>query len=148
MIAHAEPLVPRRPEDLVTDTPVRPPAGRYGPERAHGRSRAIIGWGALGALILVVIVWVGGGALQDPVQWKSVGFDVADASSTEVTFDVTKAKDASASCRVRALSQSFGEVGVRTVEVGPASTDTVRVTVTVPTAELAVSGEVQGCDID
>jgi hypothetical protein len=140
--------VPRRPEDLVTDTPVRPPAGRYGPERTHGRSRAIIGWGALGALVLVLVVWVGGGALQDPVQWKSVGFDVTDASSTDVTFDVTKAKDESASCRVRALSQSFGEVGVRTVEVGPASTDTVRVTVTVPTAELAVSGEVQGCEID
>jgi len=48
---------------------------------------------------------------------------------------------------IRALSQSFGEVGVRTVEVGPATTDTVRVTVTVPTAELAVSGEVQSCQV-
>jgi len=131
----------------VTDTPVRPPAGRYGPERTHGRSRAIIGWGVLGALVLAVVVWVGGGALEDPVQWKTVGFHVTDASSTDVTFDVTKAKDATASCRVRALSQSFGEVGVRTVEVGPATTDTVRVTVTVPTAELAVSGEVQSCQV-
>jgi Domain of unknown function (DUF4307) len=132
----------------VTDTPVRPPAGRYGPVRPRSSARRNLGWGALAALVVAVVAWVGGAALQDPVQWKSVGFDVTNASSTEVTFDVTKAHDATATCRVRALSQSFGEVGVRTVEVGPADTDTVRVTVTVPTAELAVSGQVQGCDLD
>ena len=131
----------------MTDTPVRPPAGRYGPEPTHRRSRRFVGWGALAAVVVAVVVWVGGGALEDPVQWKTVGFHVTDASSIDVTFDVTKGKDATASCRVRGLSQSFGEVGVRSVDVGPASTDTVRVTVTVPTAELAVSGEVQGCTV-
>ncbi|RHA43652.1 DUF4307 domain-containing protein [Cellulomonas rhizosphaerae] len=131
----------------MTDTPVRPPVGRYGPVRPRSRAWRFVGWGALAALVLAVVVWVGGSALEDPVQWKDVGFDVTDASSTDVTFDVTKGQDETASCRVRALSQSFGEVGVRTVEVGPADTDTVRVTVTVPTAELAVSGGVQTCHV-
>lgn len=132
----------------MTDTPVRPPVGRYGPARPRSRSWRIAGWGALVALAAAVVVWVGGAQLEDPVQWKDVGFSVTDASSTDVTFDVTKDQDATATCRVRALSQSFGEVGVRTIEVGPADTDTVRVTVTVPTAELAVSGQVQTCHVD
>jgi hypothetical protein len=64
----------------------------------------------------------------------------------DVTFEVTKPGDDTVSCRVQALSQSFAEVGVRTVEVGPADVATQRVTVTVPTAELAVSGTVASCD--
>ncbi|MDM7830744.1 DUF4307 domain-containing protein [Cellulomonas edaphi] len=131
----------------MTDTPVRPPAGRYGPARPRPRAWRFVGWGALAVVVGAVIVWLGGAQLEDPVQWKSVGFHVTDNSSTEVTFDVTKDKDATATCKVRALSQSFGEVGVRSVEVGPAQTATVRVTVTVPTSELAVSGEAQDCTL-
>jgi len=131
----------------VSQTPVRPPAGRYGPERSRSRTWTFVGIGALVALVVAAVWWVGGGALEDPVQWKDVGFHVSDASSTDVTFDVTKAKDATASCRVRALSQSYAEVGVKTVDVGPSDADTQRVTVTIPTAELAVSGTVQDCQI-
>ncbi|WP_029291855.1 DUF4307 domain-containing protein [Cellulomonas sp. HZM] len=131
----------------MTETPLRPPVGRYGPEEAPRPWRRVVAWGALALLVLVVIAWVGGSELRDPVQWKDVGFKVTSASSTDATFDVTKDEDKSATCRVRALSQSFAEVGVRDVLVGPSSSRTQRVTVTIPTAELAVSASVQTCHV-
>jgi len=122
-----------------------PPAGRYGPEPDE-RSR--IPWlvtVVLAALVgAVVVAWLGLGALRDPVQWKDIGFVVDGSDAIEVTFDVTKDPGSSATCRVRALSQAFAEVGITQVEVGPGPR-TQRVTVTVPTAELAVSGTVASC---
>ena len=138
---------PTNEEPPVTTVPTRPPAGRYGPEpSARRRLWARLGLAALVVATLAVLAWLGWGVLRDPVQWRDVGFHVDGASSIEVTFDVTKAPTATVTCRVVGLSQSFGHVGVKDVTVGPGSTRTLRVTVTVPTAETAVSGTVTGCD--
>ena len=125
---------------------VRPPAGRYGPEPTS-RSTTLrrVGLGALVLVAVAVLAWVGIGVMREPVQWKDVGFRVDGPTSTQVTFDVTKDPDATVSCQVQALSESYAQVGVRSVEVGPADTATQRVTVPVQTAELAVSGVVAGC---
>ncbi|GEA85438.1 MAG: DUF4307 domain-containing protein [Cellulomonas sp.] len=123
-----------------------PPAGRYGPDPDE-RSR--VPW--LVTVVLttlvaaVVVAWVGIGALRDPVQWKDVGFSVQGADTIAVTFEVTKDPESTATCRVRALSQSYAEVGVKNVEIGPGAR-TQRVTVVVPTAELAVTGTVSLCE--
>ena len=97
---------------------------------------------------LAVLAWVGSWMLRDPVQWRDVGYHVNGATSIDVTFDVTKSTSASATCRVRALSQSYAEVGVADVPVGPGTTSTQRLTVTVPTSERAVTGTVDSCHID
>lgn len=125
---------------------VRPPAGRYGPEPTS-RSTTLrrVALGALVLVAAVVLAWVGIGVVREPVQWKDVGFRVDGPTSTQVTFDVTKDAEATVTCQVQALSESYAQVGVRSVEVGPADTATQRVTVTVQTAELAVSGVVAGC---
>lgn len=125
---------------------VRPPAGRYGPEPTS-RSTTLrrVGLGALVLVAVVVLAWVGIGVMREPVQWKDVGFRVDGPTSTQVTFEVTKDPDATVTCQVQALSESYAQVGVRSVEVGPADTATQRVTATVQTAELAVSGVVAGC---
>ncbi|MGY4643548.1 DUF4307 domain-containing protein [Cellulomonas sp. URHB0016] len=132
----------------MTPTPgVQPPEGRYGPAVAPRTGvRRWLGWAVLGVVAVGLLVWVAIGVVDQPVSWKDVGYHVDDATSVQVTFEVTKPRDDTVSCRVQALSQSFAEVGVRTVEVGPAETGTRRVTVTVPTAELAVSGTVASCD--
>ncbi|GEL94919.1 DUF4307 domain-containing protein [Cellulomonas composti] len=133
---------------MTTATPpaATPPAGRYGPERSR-RSPALIAAIAVAVVVgLVVVTWLAIGAARDPVQWKDVGFVVHDAGSVEVTFEVTKASDATATCRVQALSQSYAEVGVVDVEVGPGARSQ-RVTTTVPTAELAVTGTVESCTV-
>jgi hypothetical protein len=128
------------------DAPVAVPAGRYdrpvGPLR---RRLTIAAVAAAGALALALGAWYAWDTFTDPVQWEDVGFHVNDNRSVDVTFNVTKAASATVTCRVRALSQSFGEVGVSEVEVGAADTRTQRVTVHVVTSELAVTGTVDRC---
>lgn len=132
----------------ATPTPApSPPAGRYGrPETP--RRRRLVRWAiiALAVVGVGVVVWIGLGQAGTPVRYDEVGFRVDGPTSTELTFDVTKDADATATCRVQALSENFAEVGVQTVTVGPASTRTQRVTTTIPTAEVAVSAIVLGCD--
>ena len=125
-----------------------PPAGRYGPAPTAVAAM----WRRVGLVVLIlaalaVLAWVGIGTLRDPVQWRDVGYHVNGSTSIDVTFDVTKSTSASATCRVRALSQSFAEVGVADVPVGPGRTSTQRVTVNVPTSERAVTGTVASCHL-
>ena len=120
------------------------PAGRYGSTAGPGRRRAgRVAMVALGVLAVAVAAWLALG--QDGLSWKVVGFRVDGPTSTAITFDVTKDADATVTCRVQALSESYAEVGVQTVEVGPAGTATQRVTTTIPTSELAVSAVVESC---
>lgn len=120
------------------------PAGRYGKTAGPGRRRAgRVAMIALGVLAVAVAAWLALG--QDGLSWKVVGFTVDGPASTQLTFDVTKDADATVRCRVQALSESYAEVGVQTVEVGPAGTATQRVTTTIPTTELAVSAVVESC---
>lgn len=123
-----------------------PPAGRYGPPptaRAALARRA--GLTALILAAVALLTWLGLGALRDPVQWRDVGFHVDGATSVDVTFDVTKDVAATVTCRVEALSQDYAQVGVQDVVVGPGTTSTQRVTVTVPTSQAAVTGTVRSC---
>ena len=133
----------------MTETPApRPPAGRYGPEpTARSARRGRIGVVAAAVVGLAVVVWVGLTMAGKPVSTKDVGFRVDGSRSVEVTFEVTKPKESTVTCTVSALSESYGEVGVRTVEVGPADEATRRVTVTVQTTELAVTGLVDSCTL-
>lgn len=123
-----------------------PPAGRYGP----APTVRTLWWRRAGLVVLVlaalgVLAWVGLFMLRDPVQWRDVGYHVNGATSIDVTFDVTKSPSASATCHVHALSQTFAEVGVQDVPVGPGTTSTQRLTVTLPTSERAVTGTVVSC---
>jgi hypothetical protein len=101
----------------------------------------------LAVLAVAVAVWIGIGQARTPVRWEEVGFRVDGPTQTEMTFDVTKDPDATASCRVQALSDRYAEVGVQDVTVGPAGTQTQRVTTTIPTAEEAVSAVVEHCEL-
>ena len=132
----------------MSSAPARPPAGRYGPEpTSRTRLAARLGLAALVLAALAVLTWVGIGTLRDPVQWRDVGYHVRGATSIDVTFDVTKDPAATATCRVEALSASYVQVGVTDVEVAPGTTSTQRVTVTIPTAETAVTGTVRSCRV-
>ncbi|MBO0922253.1 DUF4307 domain-containing protein [Cellulomonas sp. zg-ZUI222] len=131
---------------MVAPAP-RPPVGRYGPEPTDATRR--LQRVALAALVvgaMLLLGWIGSGVLRDPVQWQDVGYRVDGPGSTEITFDVTTAVGTGATCRVQALAASYAQVGVLDVDVPPAETRTRRVTVTVPTVELAVTGVVQGCE--
>ncbi|WP_315096345.1 DUF4307 domain-containing protein [uncultured Cellulomonas sp.] len=132
----------------MTESPTRPPAGRYGPERtAASARRGRVALVVVAVLGLALAVWIGLTQAGRPVSFTDVGFRVDGSRSVDVTFEVTKPKESTVRCTVTALSQSYAEVGVRTVEVGPADAADRRVTVTVQTTELAVSGTVDGCEL-
>ncbi|MFC8193535.1 DUF4307 domain-containing protein [Cellulomonas sp. NPDC057328] len=130
---------------MVAPAP-RTPVGRYGPEPTAA-TRRLQRWGLAAAVVVAMLVlgWIGAGVLRDPVQWKTIGFRVDGAGSTQVTFDVTTDPGVGATCRVQALSESYAQVGVRDVEVPPADERTRRVTVTVSTVQEAVSATVDAC---
>ncbi|WP_233571646.1 DUF4307 domain-containing protein, partial [Cellulomonas triticagri] len=134
------------PAATVPASPGEPPAGRYGRERPPGHRRVARALVAVLALVgLGITVWIGLDR-GDSITWKDVGYRVAGSESVEITFDVTKDADATVRCRVQALSERYAEVGVQTVTVGPAGTATQRVTVTIPTAQEAVTAVVETCE--
>jgi uncharacterized membrane protein len=127
---------------------VEPPAGRYGPDRATaGRPAWLVPAAVVSLLAAVVLVWLGTSTLRDPVQWQDVGFSIAGPERIDVTFEVTKDAGATVRCDVKALSTSFTEVGIQSVELGPSADRVQRVTVAVATAELAVTGTVDTCSV-
>lgn len=124
------------------------PAGRYGPEPTARRRRAmIVALATAGAVALALVVWIGMGVLGDPVQFKDVGYAVQGPDRIDVTFDVIKDPPVTVECTVHALNQSFAEVGLVRVTIGPSETQIQRQTVTVPTQELAVTGIVKSCQV-
>jgi hypothetical protein len=118
----------------------------HGPSPARRRAKQV-GLGALVVATLAVVTWLGYGVLRDPVQWKPVGYSVKGPDRIDVTFDITKAPEATVRCTIVALSSTFAEVGVREVTVGPTEHATERFTESVATQELAVTGEVHLCDV-
>ena len=128
-------------------TAAAPPAGRYGRTPTPGRRRAALaGLVVLAVAGLALVVWIALGQAGKPVTWDEVGFRVDGPTATAITFDVTKDPDATVTCRVQAMSERFAEVGVQSVEVGPAATRTQRVTATIPTAQEAVTAVVLSCE--
>jgi len=131
---------------LSQPTATTPPAGRYEPVPDARRTMRRRVWIAVGVVVaLGLLAFVTRGVLANPVHWQDYGYKVVDDAHVTVTFDVTKPRASTVRCTAQALSESFGQVGVRTVTVGPAQTSTVRVTVDVQTAETAVSGTVKTC---
>jgi hypothetical protein len=107
----------------------------------------VVALATLGAVALGLVVWIGIGVLQDPVQFKDVGFAVQGPDRIDVTFDVIKDPPVTVECAVHALNQSFAEVGLVRVTIGPSTTQIQRRVVTVPTQELAVTGIVRSCEV-
>jgi hypothetical protein len=103
---------------------------------------------AVGFAGLAVAVWLGLGAAMTPVTWQDVGFTVSGDDAVEVTFDLTR-PDAvvPVRCRVQALNEQYGQVGLLVVDVPPGEERTERLRVTVATSERAVTGLVDSCRV-
>lgn len=130
---------PEHDQDLIRE--------RYGRvKRANPRTLIII------ALVVAVVglglmVWIGWGFSQPQATSKVISFNVVDAGTTTVHFQVNKPVDATAECDVEALSTGFAEVGVKTVSVGPADTETVTLFEEVNTSEIATTVVIDDCRI-
>lgn len=122
------------------------PADRYGDRTSPVRRR--LGLAAVALLVVTFLgwlLWAAAGAADRDVRWDDVGYVIVDDTTVEVTFSVVKDPGATAVCTLQALNSQYGQVGLTTVEVGPAPEAGVVRTATVRTAERAVTGLVDSC---
>jgi hypothetical protein len=120
---------------------------RYGRTVPPARRRALIA--GLAVLIVAALAWFAWAAYsgRQSATGTDVGFVVVDDGTVQITFDVTKPKDSTASCTIEALDPGFSVVGTVAVRVGPADHDVVRRTATVRTTNRATAGRVVSCSL-
>lgn len=80
------------------------------------------------------------------VSAKTVSYEVLDDTHVSVTFEVTKDKNQSVSCVVKALKEDFGIVGYKEVLI-PKGQSGVSMKVTLITTEPAVTGVADNCSV-
>ena len=95
----------------MTQAPTGRPPERYGEDRPQWhRTLARVLTAALALVALGWVVWAGLGLAQRDVRWQDVGFDVQDATTVDVTFEVTVYADEGAArvtCTIEALELSI-----------------------------------------
>lgn len=107
-------------------------ANRYGRAQSAGEGRPTGPrrgtWLAVVGLILAVgaIAWFTFSDTARNLAWKDVGFRIESPTQAEVTFQLTKAPEATVACAVQVLNEQYAVVGFRTVVVGPAERDEVQ----------------------
>ncbi|GLY58011.1 MAG: DUF4307 domain-containing protein [Cellulosimicrobium funkei] len=127
-------------------TPLRPPAGRYGPEPTERRRRlAVVGIVLVAVVGLAVTFVIGLRYANEPVRFKDFGYTVVSPERVDVTFEVYMDPGTTATCTLDALAESYAQVGTVDVTVGPVEVTESRYTVSVATSELATTGIVQSC---
>jgi len=128
--------------------PLRPPAGRYGPEPTPRRRRLAVAGIVLVALVgIAVTLAIGLRSANEPVRYKDFGFDVVSPERVDVTFEVYMDAGTTAVCTLDALNESYAQVGTVDVTIGPVDVAEARYTVEVATSELATTGIVQSCRV-
>jgi hypothetical protein len=119
-------------------------ANRYGQKPKLSRKRWL--WiSAAGVTFLAVGALVAAMANFNPVQSKDIGFSVKGPTQVVLDFEISKPKDAVAICTLESLNEQFGQVGYKEIEIGPQPTDTVRLSVSINTTELATTALVDEC---
>lgn len=107
-------------------------------------------WRPIGviAVVLMSIAALTVSALNfNPAQYQEIGFRVVSQWQTEIDFELSKPKNATAVCSFEALNNSFLAVGYREIEFGPTDFETNRHTISVLTTERAVTGVVKDCSL-
>ena len=120
---------------------------RYG--RAPSRGRRTLAVVIAGLVVVAALGWFGWAAWSGRASatGTDVGFVVVDDGSVQVTFDVTKPKDRTATCTIEALDSGFSVVGTVQVQVGRPEHGVVRQTSTVRTTNRATTGRVASCSV-
>ena len=102
--------------------------------------------GIIGCTIGVALAtWLGLANTVGQITWTDTGYKVIDDRSVRVDFDVHRQAGQAVTCRVHALDQTFGVVGVVDVAVPATTTPSVHRQVVVRTASRAVTGVVETC---
>ena len=121
---------------------------RYGRTRASSRSKRVFAFAVAGVFALVLVAWVVWAALDGDsanIEFRDVAHEIIDDSSVSVTWQVTAEPGSEVTCAVKAMNESFTDVGWKVVQL-PVSDERTRVfTEQLRTTELAVTGLIYRC---
>ena len=121
---------------------------RYGRTRATNRTRRVIAITVAGAFALVLGAWVVWAALDGEsanLEFRDVAHEIVDDRTVEVTWQVTADPGTEVSCVVKAMNESFSDVGWKLIQLAPSDERTRVFTEPVRTTELAVTGLIYRC---
>lgn len=116
---------------------------RYGRTR-NTRMLWIIG-GAIAVIVVIVAGWMTVNQSMNSVGADDLGYEVVDAHSVTVRYQVTEPQGRDVFCAVQALDEEFGVVGWKVVEIPADGNHSQHVSTTVPTVSEATTGLVKTC---
>ncbi|WAP51233.1 DUF4307 domain-containing protein [Arthrobacter sp. ATA002] len=121
-------------------------ANRYGTPKPGLSRRSKIIMGSAAVLVgCAGAAWIAAPSPEGEVTFKDVGFTIPDAGQATVDFQLTKDTDATVTCAVQVLNDSYAVVGWKQVTVGPAEEATTGQRVMLRTDSLGVTGGVNAC---
>ncbi|MFJ4844246.1 MULTISPECIES: DUF4307 domain-containing protein [unclassified Streptomyces] len=124
------------------------PEGRYGrsadADARTDRRLKVIG-AVLGALTLVLLVWIGWDKIAGTeVSGQVITFQVVSDHEVQVHLEVRKNTDTEAVCTLRSVAEDHSEVGRRDVRLNQHS-DRIDTVATIRTTSRGTSAELIGC---
>ena len=128
------------------ETTGRRPTGRYDEPRALSRPALVVLTAALIAVLTAGAFWAYQRSTEGQVSSTLLSYEVVDDRTVTVTFEVHKDAQQRVRCRVEALGDDGGAVGVQDVRLGPDADS--RVTSTITTTARAYAGVIRGCQTE
>lgn len=117
---------------------------RYGRTRRSKRTTWIIG-GIIVAAVVGAASWMTVSQSLQTVDADDLGYEVVDAHSVTLRFQVTAPQGNDVVCAIEALDEEFGIVGWKIVEIPAGASHTQTLSETIPTVAGATTGLVNNC---
>lgn len=120
---------------------------RYG-RRTQSKRNRVIFVSAVIALAAVLVAWVAWGGLDSPdaeISATGTGYVLMGDTAVDVRYQLSVAPGTDVKCAVEALNEEFSIVGWKIIDVPPSPERIRKLSSTVRTTELAVTGLIYRC---
>lgn len=118
---------------------------RYGRRRSPARRWLIGGGIALAVAVVALFGWFTVRGAMDDVDADTTSFEVADAHSVTLGFQISAPPGAAVACAIEAQDVDHGVVGWRIVELPASDLHARAFREVIPTTALATTGFVTSC---
>ncbi len=101
--------------------------------------------GAIALIVVIIAGWMTVSQSMNAVKADDLGFEVVDAHSVTVDFQISGRQGTAVVCAVEALDEEFGVVGWKIVEIPAGDSHLQQLSATIPTVAAATTGLVNTC---